>query len=209
MQKDGSVQASINMGLKMVDRTHPDYVGLQILSTALGGYFGSRLMKNIREEKGYTYGIRSSFEGDAYSGRFSISSAVKRSSTALSVAEILKEFNRYVKEGITEDELQFTKSSLLNQEALKYEAPMQKASFLYNIQRFELPADYTKKQNELLNSMTRADVNAQIVKSFLPSQLTTVIVGDRYIIESLMEKAKEGQNREVLNNVKFKKITLD
>ena len=127
----------------------------------------------------------------------------------MSVAEILKEFNRYVKEGITEDELQFTKSSLLNQEALKYEAPMQKASFLYNIQRFELPADYTKKQNELLNSMTRADVNAQIVKSFLPSQLTTVIVGDRYIIESLMEKAKEGQNREVLNNVKFKKITLD
>ena len=58
-------------------------------------------------------------------------------------------------------------------------------------------------------TITMPDVNAQIVKSFLPSQLTTVIVGDRYIIESLMEKAKEGQNREVLNNVKFKKITLD
>ncbi len=186
-----------------------DFYKNRIANFIFGGNFNSRLNLNLREQKGYTYGIRSSFEGDAYSGRFSISSAVKRSSTALSVAEILKEFNRYVKEGITEDELQFTKSSLLNQEALKYEAPMQKASFLYNIQRFELPADYTKKQNELLNSMTRADVNAQIVKSFLPSQLTTVIVGDRYIIESLMEKAKEGQNREVLNNVKFKKITLD
>jgi len=86
---------------------------------------------------------------------------------------------------------------------------MQKASFLYNIQRFNLPSDFTRKQNEILNAMTRNDVNAQISKSFLPALLTTVVVGDRYIIESQIEKAKEGQQKELLNNVKFKKISID
>lgn len=57
--------------------------------------------------------------------------------------------------------------------------------------------------------MTRSDVNAQISKSFLPALLTTVVVGDRYIIESQIEKAKEGQQKELLNNVKFKKISID
>ena len=186
-----------------------DFYKNRIANFIFGGNFNSRLNLNLREQKGYTYGIRSSFEGDAYNGRFVLSSSVKRSATALSLAEIFKELNRYVKDGISDEELNFTKSSLLNQEALKYEAPMQKASFLYNIQRFNLPSDFTRKQNEILNAMTRNDVNAQISKSFLPALLTTVVVGDRYIIESQIEKAKEGQQKELLNNVKFKKISID
>jgi zinc protease len=73
------------------------------------------------------------FRGGKYNGTFAISSSVKRPATALSLAEIIKEFTNYQTNGITDKELEFTKSSLLNEEALKYEAPYQKASFLSNI----------------------------------------------------------------------------
>ena len=81
--------------------------------------------------------------------------------------------------GITDAELEFTKNSLLNEEALKYEAPYQKANFLSNIARYGLEKDYTAKQNQLLKNITKDEVNAQIKKYFATNKLTTVIVGDK------------------------------
>ena len=111
---------------------------------------------------------------------------------------------------ITDAELSFTKNSLLNEEALKYETPYQKASFLSNIQRNNLDKDYTTKQNQLLKTITKEEVNAQIKKSFDINKLTTVIVGDKNMIEAQLEKAKKDvANKDVLNNVKLKKISID
>ncbi len=187
-----------------------DYYKNRIANFVFGGAFNSRLNLNLREDKGYTYGIRSGFNGGKYTGTFQISSSVKRISTALSLAEIIKEFKKYETEGITDAELAYTKSSLLNTEAIKYENPYQKADFLSSIARYNLEKDYTTKQNQILKSMTKEDVNSQIKKYFDSNKLTTVVVGDKWIIESLLEKAsKDANNKDVLNKVKLKKISID
>ena len=187
-----------------------DYYKSRIANFIFGGNFNSRLNLNLREEKGYTYGIYSGFRGNKYTGEFSIGTSVKRSATAYSLAEILKEFKKYEKDGITDKELEFTKNSLMNEEALDYEAPYQKASFLANILRYNLEKDYTVKQKQILNSMTRDDVNAQIKKHFDSNKLVTVVVGDKFYVESQIEKAaKDDRFKENLNKVKLKKISID
>ena len=187
-----------------------DYYKNRIANFIFGGNFNSRLNLNLREDKGYTYGIRSGFNGGKYTGTFQISSSVKRSATALSLFEIIKEFKKYEANGITDAELEFTKNSLLNQEALKYEDPAQKASFLANIARYNLDKDFTVKQNQILKNITKEEVNQQIKKYFDSNKLTTIVVGDKWIIETQLDKAsKEANTKEVLNKVKLKKISID
>ncbi|HRD39830.1 MAG TPA: pitrilysin family protein, partial [Bacteroidia bacterium] len=181
-----------------------DYFKSQIANFAFGGAFNSRLNLNLREDKGYTYGIRSSFSGNKFNGTFLISSSVKRPATVLSLAEITKEFNNYVQNGITDKELEFTKQSMLNVEALRYESPWQKAGFLANIARYNLPKDYVAQQNQILKTITKDELNAHIKKVYDPNKLTTVIVGDKAYIEAALDKAmKDAKNKDVLNNVKF------
>ena len=187
-----------------------DYFKSQIANFAFGGAFNSRLNLNLREEKGYTYGIRSNFNGNKYTGTFLISSSVKRPATVLSLAEITKEFNNFATNGLTDKELEFTKNSMLNVEALRYESPWQKAGFLANIARYNLPKDYVAQQNQILKSITKDELNAHIKKVYDINKMTTVIVGDKAYIEAALDKAmKDAKNKEVLNNVKFKKISVD
>lgn len=209
--KYGAPSSVIQMGYPSLkfDATG-DYYKNRIANYVFGGAFNSRLNLNLREDKGYTYGIRSGFQGGKYTGTFQISCSVKRPATALSLAEIIKEFTRYQTTGITDKELEFTKSSLLNEEALKYEAPYQKASFLSNIVRYNLDKGYTVQQNQILKNMTKEELNAQIKKSFDLNKLTTVVVGDKAMIEAQLDKAsKDAKNKEVLNKVKLKKISVD
>jgi zinc protease len=91
----------------------------------------------------------------------------------------MKEIRGFAEKGITGEELQFTKSSIGQSEALKYESPMQKAGFLARIQDYSLPLDYIEKQNEILKSITVAEINA-IAKKRLPhDKMVIVVVGDR------------------------------
>ena len=209
--KFGAPSSVITMGYPSLkfDATG-DYYKNRIANFVFGGAFNSRLNLNLREDKGYTYGIRSGFSGGKYNGTFAIQSSVKRPATALSLAEIIKEFTNYQTNGITDKELEFTKSSLLNEEALKYEAPYQKASFLSNIVRYNLDKNFTAEQNKILKNITKDEVNAQIKKYFDVNKLTTVVVGDKAYIEAALEKAsKDAKNKEVLNKVKLKKISVD
>lgn len=187
-----------------------DFYKNRIANFVFGGAFNSRLNLNLREDKGYTYGIRSGFNAGKYNGTFLISASVKRSATALSLVEIMKEFKKYQSEGITDAELAYTKSALLNEEALNYESPFQKADFLSTISRYGLEKDFTVKQSTLLKNITKDEVNAQIKKYFDANQFTTIIVGDKWIIESQIDKvSKDAANKDLLNKVKLKKISLD
>ncbi|MES2513501.1 MAG: pitrilysin family protein [Bacteroidota bacterium] len=209
--KNGAPSSVIQMGYPSLkfDATG-DYFKNRIANFVFGGAFNSRLNLNLREDKGYTYGIRSGFQGGKYTGAFMISSSVKRPATALALAEIIKEFTNYQTNGITDKELEFTKSSLLNEEALKYEAPYQKAAFLSNIVKYNLDKNFTNEQNKILKNITKDEVNAQIKKYFDVNKLTTVVVGDKVYIEAKLEKeSKDAKNKEVLNKVKLKKISVD
>lgn len=199
----GAPSTVINMGYTSVTyEPYGDFYKNRIANFAFGGNFNSRLNLNLREDKGYTYGIRSSFGGDNYTGEFLISSSVKRKATALSLAEISKELKAYNTNGITAQELDFTKKSILNQEAIRYESSYQKINFLSNINKYNLDNDYTVKQNEILKNITMEEVNAQIKKYIKPDKINTVIVGDKIAIEAQLKKYS-------MDNIKLKKISLD
>ena len=106
IKKEGAVQNAIRMGFIGLERTHEDYNGLRILTTFLGGYFGSRLMNNIREDKGYTYGIGAAHSPFAKKSVFFIATEVKTEVVDDTLKEIKLELNRFKEELITEEELQ-------------------------------------------------------------------------------------------------------
>jgi predicted Zn-dependent peptidase len=108
-----SIQSSIRIGKRMFDRTHEDYRPMQLLNLILGGYFGSRLMKNIREEKGLTYGIFSSLESFRGDGVFYVATDVNNDSRTSAVNEIYNEIERLKQEPIPKKELEIAKNYFL------------------------------------------------------------------------------------------------
>lgn len=163
-----------------------DYFKSQVMNYVLGGAFNSRLNLNLRENKGYTYGIRSGFNGNDTDGSFTISASVKSEATDSSLTQIFLELNNYLKEGITEEELIFTKNSIANSDALKYETARQKAGFLSRIQRYNLDQNYTTIQRDILQSLTSADINALANENIDKDNLVIVVVGNKYKLKDLL-----------------------
>jgi len=165
-----------------------DYYKAGVMNFPLGGAFSSRLNLNLREDKGYTYGIRSGFDGNDTDGMFSISTSVRSEATDSALTEIYKEFENYINEGINEEELTFTKSSIANSDALKYETAFQKSRFLARIQRYGLDGNYPNEQKEILNSMTINDVKNLANKYFDKENHIVVVVGNKYALKDKLEK---------------------
>lgn len=113
VEKVGAVQNSIKIGRVLFNRKHADFIGLQVLSTVLGGYFGSRLMSNIREDKGYTYGIGAGIVSLKNSGYLSISTEVGADVCKPAINEIFKEIERLRKEPISINELDLVRNYML------------------------------------------------------------------------------------------------
>lgn len=113
IEMPGSVQSSLRLGKKTINRSHPDYSALVLLNHILGGYFGSRLMKNIREEKGLTYGIHSSLNTLKNDALFLIGTDVNRETQDIVFSEIKSEINRLIEEPVDWTELEITKNHLL------------------------------------------------------------------------------------------------
>src|SRR5690606_19357858 len=134
----------------------------------LGGAFNSRLNLYLREEKGWTYGARSGFSADKYTGTFSFSGGIKAEATDSALADVLRIIDDYKNKGATQEELTFTQNALSLSEALKYETGFKKAGFLGNILTYNLPADYTIQQNEILKKMPLKEMKAS-AKNYIPS----------------------------------------
>jgi predicted Zn-dependent peptidase len=107
------VQGAIRIARLFPNRHHPDFAPMVVLNTVFGGYFGSRLMSNIREEKGYTYGIYSSMSPLAHSGSLTIHTEVGRDVAEEAVKEIYKEMDELCNEQVDEEELLLVKNYLL------------------------------------------------------------------------------------------------
>ncbi|MES2774536.1 MAG: pitrilysin family protein [Bacteroidota bacterium] len=149
---------------------------------ALGGAFNSRINLNLREDKGWTYGARSSFAGDKYTGAFTFSSGIKASATDSALYEVMKEIKDYASTGITSDEISFMKKSIGQSDARNYETGIQKATFIGRILQYDLPADFVSKQTAILSAITTSDIHA-IAKKYLDvSKMNIVLVGDKQLI---------------------------
>ena len=113
INKEGTMQSSIRMGKQLMTRKHPDFFTMLLLNEILGGYFGSRLMKNIREEKGLTYGISSNLALFGQAGYFVIGTDVKREFTQQTIDEIHKEIKILQTELISGSELEVVKNYMV------------------------------------------------------------------------------------------------
>jgi zinc protease len=169
-----------------------DYNGKFFKSTVmnypLGGNFNSRLSLNLREDKGFTYGIGSGFQGSHYQGPYQISTSVRASATDSALREIVNVVKEYREKGITSEELTYTKKSLAQSDILRYETPFGKAGFLSQLVTYDLPSNYVDEQNKVLERMTIEEVNA-LAKEMLPlERMVMVIVGDKDKVQTPLEK---------------------
>jgi zinc protease len=165
-----------------------EYYRSQIMNYSFGGAFNSRINYLLREVKGWTYGTRSAFSGSKFAGPFTISGGFKANTTDSTMVELFNELKKYNENGITEEELSFTKNAIAQSDALKYESPMQKLNFIKRVLEYNLPKDYVAVQTKILNQITKDEVN-KYAKKFLPyNNMVVVIVGDK---ETNLEKIKK------------------
>ncbi len=155
----------------------------------LGGAFNSRLNIYLREEKGWTYGARSFFSGDKYTGSYNFSGGIKVEPTDSALVDILNIISNYKAKGITPEELNFTKSALTNNEALKYETGFQKAGFLSLIQTYNLPANFKDQQQKILDNIKAEEIN-KTANLMIPAtdDFIILLVGDKAKIQPAVEK---------------------
>ena len=156
-----------------------EYYKAGLMNFALGGGFNGRLNIDLREEKGWTYGARSSFNGDKYSGEFEFSSGIRADATDSALAETIKILKDYSSNGVTDSEMVFMKSAIGQRDALRYETGFQKAGFIRNILEYNLPADYADQQNKIMKGITQNDINALAKKWVNPNKLNMLLVGDK------------------------------
>jgi zinc protease len=165
-----------------------EYYKAGLANFTLGGNFNSRLNINLREDKGWTYGASSGFTGDKYTGRFTFGSGIKAPATDSAFGEFLKEAKEYTTSGIKPEELAFMKSALGQIDALRYETGFQKANFIGRILDYNLPANFTDQQNEILKNITKEEIDAVAKKWLDPSKMNILIVGDKAKIQPGLEK---------------------
>jgi predicted Zn-dependent peptidase len=140
--KQDALQSAIRIGKLLFNKTHSDFQSLQILNTVLGGYFGSRLMSNIREDKGYTYGIGSGIVSLQNGGYFFISTEVGAKVCKKAIHEIYFEMNRLREELVSDSELQLVKNYLLGTFLRSVDGPFAMADRFKGILEYNLNYDY-------------------------------------------------------------------
>jgi len=165
-----------------------DYYRAMLTNYPLGGAFNSRINLNLREDKGWTYGARSGFSADKYSGTFSFSSGIRANATDSALVEVIKELKNYAKTGVTDEELKFMKSALGQRDALLYETGFQKAGFIGRILEYDLPANFVDEQNRILANLTKAEVDKTAAKWIKPETTSVLVVGDKVKILPGLEK---------------------
>lgn len=165
-----------------------EYYHAMLTNFALGGGFNGRVNINLREDKGWTYGARTNFSGNKYTGTFFFSSGIRANATDSAVVEVMKEFKNYSTTGITEDELKFMKSALGQRDALAYETAFQKAGFVGRMLEYDLPANFVDEQNKILANLTKAEVDRVAAKWIKPQSANILLVGDKVKILPGLEK---------------------
>lgn len=180
VDKAGAPQSEIRVGY-MTGLTYDatgEYYKTTLMNYTLGGAFNSRINLNLREDKGWTYGARSFFSSDTDNGVFTSTAGVRADATDSSVVEFLKEINDFREGGISEDELSFMRNSIGQRDALRYEAPFQKAGFLGQIVRYDLPGDFVDTQSEIIRTITKEEIDALAAKHLQLENAYILVVGD-------------------------------
>ena len=184
VDRPGSVQSSIRLALPAVGRTHPDFPALQLANLIFGGYFSSRWVENIREDKGYTYSPHSAIEHSIAGSILSLATDVATEVTAPALLETWYELGRLASLPPKDDELEQARQYAIGTLLLGMSTQAGLAGLASTYAGYGLGLDYLVGYSAALAKATRDDVHAAAAKYLAPSGATTVILGDAAKIEA-------------------------
>ena len=177
VDKEGSIQSSILIGKRFINRTHPDYFDALFLNHILGGYFGSRLMKNIREDKGLSYGIYSSLHTLKKDSYLVIGADVNKENLGLAFDEIRKELTRLRTQLIEAEELETARNHFIGSLQSEITTPFAHAEKVKSMLLFNLPANYYQNMISRLDAINAPDLVRTAETYFNEESFFEVAVG--------------------------------
>src|SRR5215813_9870663 len=185
VDKPGAAQSVVNIGLPGPPRNTPDYFALQVMNTILGGQFQSRLNANIREQKGYSYGVNSGFAYGKGPGAFRAGGSIFSAKTDAALIEFMKELKGIEGERpITDDELKTAKESLIQGLPQRFAAVSQINGAITALALQNLPDDYYQTYAAKVSAVTKEDL-LRVAKKYIDlGHLAIVIVADRSVVEA-------------------------
>jgi predicted Zn-dependent peptidase len=177
IRKESALQSAITLGKRTINRDHPDFPALSYTLTLLGGYFGSRLMRNIREEKGYTYGISASvkpLKRDAY---LSIHTEVGAEVCNPALKEIYKEIRQLRETSPGEEEMTLVRNYLMGNLLQSLDGALARSDMIKRLMVAEVSFDYLDRFAREINGMTARKVTETAEKYLNPDEMTEVVAG--------------------------------
>jgi zinc protease len=188
----GAKQSVIAIGAPSLPRTDPDFFPATVANYKLGGSFNGIFNLILREEKGFTYGARSSIVGASNYGTFIATSRVRTNSTLESVTIFKTEMEKYRK-SIPQEYIDFTRSSLMKSNALRFETLGNLLSMLNTMTAFNLPDDFIKREEKFVKDLTIEKELALVNKYIDPARMYYVVVGDAKTQLDELEKVGLGK----------------
>jgi predicted Zn-dependent peptidase len=179
IEKEGANQNAVAIGKLFPTQNHPDYPGIKLLCTILGGYFGSRLMSNIREDKGYTYSIQASPISFLHNGVFLVFAEVKTDKTDETVNEIFYEIEKLNTELIKEEELIPIQNYMLGRILEDFDGPFSRAQTFASLREVNMDFEYYNKLINAIKTTTPFAIRELAQKYLKPESLCTTIAGKR------------------------------
>lgn len=179
VEKPGALQSAIRVGRPIIQRVHPDYNRFLLLNTILGGYFGSRLMSNLREDKGYTYGVNSFVINYIHAGYFSVSTEVNVQHTDAALGEIYREMEKLRTEKVSEAELTKVKNYIYGTYLRTFDGPFALAERFKSAREINEGFDYYKRNLDEMLHATPDELYETANKYLLPDDMITLVVGKK------------------------------
>jgi predicted Zn-dependent peptidase len=188
VDKPGAAQSVVNIGLPGPPRNTPDYFALQVLNTILGGQFQSRLNANIREQKGYSYGVNSAFNYGKGPGAFRAGGSIFTDKTDAALIEFMKELKGIVGDKpITDEEIKTAKDSLIQGLPQRFASVNAISGAITSVVVQGLPDDYYQTYAQNVSAVTKEDL-ARVAKRYIDlGHLAIVIIGDRAKVEETLK----------------------
>ena len=206
----GAKQSIINIGYISMARTDKDFYPAEVMNYKLGGSFSGNVNLILREEKGYTYGARTGFNGSKIKGTFKASSSVRTNTTGESVSIFKEEITDY-KNGVSQEDLDFTKNAMIKSNARRFETQFSLLGMLQEMSTYNLPADYIAEEEAFISAMT-LEQHKQLANKYLDeTKMAYVVIGDAATqfsqfkdmdFDEVKLMSKEGQELE-LDDVKM------
>lgn len=188
IEKKGAVQSSIKAGHIGIKRNNPDFIPVNVMNTLLGGFFTSRINKNLREVNGYTYGARSQFHCCKHSGDFSVMTEVKTEITGNTLEEIIKELNDIKDKNVSSEELRDVKNYISGNFPMQLETPNEIATKAIGLKLYELEDDYYSTYIHKVNQLTKDDIRSAAEKYLHPDNLIISVAGNTKALKSSLTK---------------------